>query len=46
MTEFFFIFFYIWHIVMVNRCFAVWCYVCNIGIKGYFRRFVGFLYIG
>ena len=26
--------------------FAVWCYVCNIGIKGCFRRFVGFLYIG
>ena len=35
-----------WHIVMVDRCFAVWCYVCNIGIKGCFRRFLEFLFIG
>ena len=42
---FLFFFFTFWHIVMVNRCFAVRCYVCNIGIKGYFRRFVRILYI-
>ena len=42
---FFYFFFTFWHIVMVDRCFAVWCYVSNIGIEGYFRQFARILYI-